>query len=98
MAAKSKTTFVPLHTIIVTRDDKQIDTLAEYKRTGKAFEFTQAEVDDITAGVEGNIGLALREPSDEGVDEAPVAAGAQAAADSPQAASKPAPKPKDADL
>jgi hypothetical protein len=91
MAAK-KNMYVPLHAIIVARPDPKnegqtvhIDTLAEHKKTGKAFEFTKAEIDEITAHNDGNIGLSLREAADETSNDVETAAEVQpeAAADRP---------------
>lgn len=70
----TRTTWVPLHTILVTRpvnaDEPdgpahQVDAFAEYKRTGKAFKFTEAEVKEIMAGYDGNASMALRSPAEE---------------------------------
>lgn len=113
MAAK-KNLFVPLQSIIVTRPDpkstdknplpdRQIDVLAEYKTTGKAFQFTQDEVDEITAGNDGNIALALREPSDEaGADEpvvvTPAASDTASDGTSTSEKGKATPPAKDTDL
>lgn len=58
--------WVPLHSIVVVRDGKQIDALEEYKRTKKAFAFTKEEVDEIQ-GL--NATGSLRAPNEEGVDE-----------------------------
>ena len=79
----ARTTYVPLHSILVVRDGKQVDALAEYKRTGKAFKFEASEIKEITEAFDGNPALALREPSDEAA-----AAEVEAKAESqPQAAS-----------
>jgi hypothetical protein len=98
MAAK-KNLFVPLHSIIVARpvdpkkpdgEMKQVDALAEHKTTGKAFEFTDAELADIGATNGGSTEMSLRAPT----DEAPVAETKVA----PAASNAPAPSGKDADL
>lgn len=108
----TRTTWVPLHTILVVRPvdpdepdgaTHQVDALAEYRRTGKAFKFTEAEVKEIMAGYDGNASMALRSPteeavSDEGVmlasNETPLADAAKEAADKAAAEKKAADKAK----
>ena len=60
-----RTNYVPLHSIIVTRDDVQVDALVEYNKTGKAFKFTEDEVKDIIKANDGNSAMSLRSPTDE---------------------------------
>lgn len=102
----ARTTYVPLHTILVVRPhpqstkenplpDQQIDALAEYNRTGKAFKFTPDEIADITAAHDGNLDAALRAPGDEVPDE-PVAQ-EPASSNAPQG-NKTKAAAKDADL
>lgn len=74
----TRTNWVPLHTILVVRPvnpdepdgaTHQVDALAEYRRTGKAFKFTEAEVKEIMAGYDGNASMALRSPTEEAVSD-----------------------------
>ena len=60
----SRLYYVPKHSIVVVREGKQVDTLAEYNRTGKAFKFTADELKTIPED-------ALRMPADEGVEDGP---------------------------
>lgn len=97
----TRTTWVPLHTILVVRDGKQVDAFAEHQRTGKAFKFTEEEVKEIMAGYDGNASMALRSPAEEAVDdsgtilasnETPNAEAEKAAADKAAAEKKAADK------
>ena len=107
----ARTTYVPLHTIIVDRDGKQVDTLAEYNRTGKAFKFTAEEIKQIEEAFDGDVTKALRNPAEEGaIDEddnstttGPATSNAPAPGVTPEntppaAKAKTAGKAKDADL
>jgi len=95
-------TYVPLHTIIVTRPldaekpdgpTHQVDALAEYNRTGKAFKFTEDEVKEIIAGYDGNAAMALRSPTDEvETDDGETIRAPLASNEKPRAAAKVAPK------
>ena len=60
-----RTNYVPLHSIIVTREGAQVDALVEYNKTGKAFKFTEEEVKDIIQANDGNSAMSLRSPTDE---------------------------------
>ncbi len=83
----TRTTYVPQHSIMVVRDGQQVDTLAEYKRTGKAFKYTADEIKEITAAFDGNLDAALRSPAEEGaIDEDEGVAG-----DDPASSNDPAP-------
>lgn len=92
----ARTTYVPLHSIIVERDGKQVDAYQQYQSTGKAFKFTAEEIDNIAATNNGSIEMSLRNPTDEAADDETPPATEPASSNAPKNGTSKA--AKDADL